>query len=145
MIPENPVTGKRKLEDVATAIAQAITEFETGARPFTLDHTKWKGAAGRNMNPGNLRRSSLAVGIDQKGYAIFNSVDKGWQALLDDITSKLKGRTRTGLGPNSTIESFIYKWAPPSDNNPTNVYVQFISDKMGVSPQAKFSDWVEYA
>jgi hypothetical protein len=69
-----------------------------------------------NNNPGNLRPPKGVVyagqiGVDDRGFAIFETKDAGRQALVGDIAAKMK----KGL---NTPEAFIDRYAPASDENP---------------------------
>lgn len=90
--------------------------------------------AWRNCNPGNLRPTSKRQKSDG-GYRIFDSFEKGWAALVRDVTAKFRGRpyTRTKLGPDSTILQFFQVWAPSSDNNKPRQYAEFVAKQMSVS------------
>lgn len=74
-----------------------------------------------NRNPGNLRDSA-------GNYRVFQTLVEGYSALLSDLRGKFTGNTKTGLGPDSTLKDLMYKYSPPSDNNPTDKYIQFIAD-----------------
>jgi hypothetical protein len=116
--------------DPIEAVADAITKFE-GWRPGTLAY--------RNRNPGDLR--------DAYGnYRVFQTFAEGYSALLDDLRHKFLGRTRTGLGPDSTLLDLFMKYAPPADNNPTQEYTNFVCDwvakatGVSVTPETKLKE-----
>jgi hypothetical protein len=139
----NP-TRKVPLADAVTRLATEIASFETGMRPFDVNNVfAWKGRAKRNNNPGNLRFNAQpgAYGKDEKGYAIFGAPMSGWNALLADVQAKIIGRTRTGLGLDSTLMDFISIYAPQTEN-PTAKYAQAVSARLGITPNTKFSDWI---
>ena len=94
------------------AFADAIMYFESGGwKPGTKAYT--------HRNPGNLE--------DGHGnYKNFSSFVEGYSALVMDLEAKFTGHTSTGLGPNSTVLELMMKYAPPSDNNPTQAYTDFI-------------------
>lgn len=102
------------------AFCFAIMQFE-GFRPGTKS---W-----RHRNPGNLRTSKLAY-VVREGYAVFESFEKGWAALLFDVGAKFRGKpyTTTGLGPDSTILQFFEKYAPSADNNHPAIYAKYVAD-----------------
>lgn len=135
------------LDNAVTRIATAIARFETGYHKrgagFVLDARQWEGAASRNKNPGNLRYigQAGAVGVDPRGFAVFSTEQAGWDALRRDVTAKLTGATRTGLGPLSTLAQFISVYAP-STENPTAAYIAFVARELGVDANARFSDWI---
>ena len=69
-----------------------------------------------NNNPGNLRPPKGVtyegqIGVDDKGFAIFETPAAGRQALVNDVRVKM----RRGL---NTPESFIDRYAPAGDENP---------------------------
>lgn len=79
----------------------------------------------RNNNPGNLRSSPFQSGSDG-AFATFKTEQGGFAALEWDLMKKCKGETSTGLTPESTLRELIYKWAPPSDGNNAEAYLQNI-------------------
>ena len=67
-----------------------------------------------NNNPGNIRplkgmTYDGQIGVDDKGFAVFENKDAGRKALLHDIQVKI------GHGLNSP-EAFVDKYAPAGDN-----------------------------
>jgi hypothetical protein len=96
--------------DPIEAIADAIMKFE-GWAPGSKSY--------RNRNPGNLEDSN-------GNYHVFQSLVEGYSALLSDLRAKFQGKTKTGLGPDSTLIQLMMKYAPPTDNNPTQAYTDFI-------------------
>lgn len=68
-----------------------------------------------NNNPGNLRPPKGVtydgqIGVDDRGFAIFENKDFGRKALVGDVQAKLKN----GL---NTPASFIDRYAPEGDND----------------------------
>lgn len=95
--------------------------------------------AKRNNNPGNLRpRPSQygpwpgQVGV-AGGFAVFATPEAGWNALNIQIQSD----ANRGL----TLEQFISKYAPPSENDTTN-YLNWISSGLDASPDQLLSEIV---
>lgn len=83
----------------------------------------------RNNNPGNLKAGTPwkgAIGMDSKGFAIFDTMENGVRALGKDLTAKIN----RGL---DTIRKILYVYAPPSEN-PTANYVAKVSEWAGVHP-----------
>jgi hypothetical protein len=75
----------------------------------------------KNKNPGNLRYRSEwnwpgVVGIDSKGFAIFESPERGFVALIQ----QLKRDKKRGL---DTFEKLVPKYAPANDNNNVLAYI----------------------
>src|SRR6202034_697774 len=78
-------------------------------RPFT--NGKWKG----ELTPIN-------------NYCVFEDVEHGVRAGGKDLTTKL---TIDGL---NTLDKYIPKFAPPSDDNYTQNYINTVSQLTGFSP-----------
>lgn len=94
----------------------------------------------RNHNPLNLRYSKYAIRIENN-FAFFLTDEIGWGAGLWDLCMKCRGKTRTGLKPNSTIKDLIYVWAPPSENVSDN-YVNFVCEKLGIEKTYKLKNFI---
>lgn len=93
----------------------------------------------RNNNPGNLRSSIFECGtIDN--FAVFKNDLIGWNAFQYDIIQKCKGKTKTGLTPNSTIKDLINTWAPSSDGNHTQNYINFVCKETGLNENFMIGD-----
>ncbi len=77
-------------------LAQAIYDFE-GSGPNTV--------ATRNNNPGNMKPPdgssnywSGQVGVDSRGFAIFDWLDDGFTALMGDLTAQNQSASRLDVG-----------------------------------------------
>ena len=105
-------------------LANAIATFEGFFRTDTST------LAQRNNNPGNLRSGPGQVGVDANGYAVFPTLDAGWQALYNQIALD----TARGL----TVSQFMGKYAPPSEND-TNTYTNYVIGQLGVSADTPLS------
>lgn len=93
----------------------------------------------RNNNPGNIRYNPAndwlgQVGQDDAGYAIFDTPENGIRALGKLLTNYF---TRYGL---DSVRSIIYRWAPPSDDNPTENYISHVVDFMNRDHVVKITD-----
>lgn len=104
-------------------LANAIAQFEGWLVPGSL--------AQRNNNPGNLRASSLAVGTDANGFAIFPDAATGMQALVNQI--------QLDAGRGLDLSGFMTKYAPPSEND-TSSYLSYVASKIGVMPDTPLTD-----
>lgn len=93
----------------------------------------------RNHNPGNLRASPYADRI-QEGFAVFGNDAMGWFALYWDLWMKSQGKTSTGLGPDSTLRELIYTWAPPTDKNNTEKYLEHVVKNSGLEESQKLKE-----
>jgi hypothetical protein len=101
--------------DALEAIADAIMHFEgwvPGSRSY------------RNRNPGNLEHGGH---VDDKGYNVYTTFIEGYAALLLELKDKFTGHNVHGIGPDSTLLALFNVYAPPSDNNPTNKYCEFVA------------------
>jgi hypothetical protein len=82
----------------------------------------------KNNNPGNLRWNSKfkgVVGKSKNGFAIFSSKYAGLAAM----ENLLKNYIKKGF---NTLEKILYRYAPPTDNNNTEAYIQFVSQRSGI-------------
>lgn len=98
------------------AMADAIMNFEGWHR----GSRSW-----RNRNPGNLEGRGTMYFTDMAGYRIFESLDLGWKALLDDLQAKFDGSH--GLTPASTLLDLFSIYAPSKDGNSPGAYAQFVA------------------
>jgi hypothetical protein len=119
-------------------LAYAIMVME-GWRPGTVAY--------RLNNPGNLRRSHLAVDYEQTAsgeFAVFGSFYHGLYALLWDLSAKCMGQTTTGLGPNSSLRELIKIYAPAIENDPAAYHASVISslDLAPDAPDPKLRDFI---
>jgi hypothetical protein len=92
----------------------------------------------RNNNPGNIIASPFATrmgatGVDDKGFAIFPDASAGERAAVSLLGVY-------GQQGRNTIEQIVNKWSPPNapGNTPqaTQAYVNFVSQQLGVAPNA---------
>lgn len=86
----------------------------------------------RNNNPGNLNFAGQAgAALERPGgrFARFETAFDGLRALSRQLV------LYAGRGINS-VEKIISTWAPASDNNNTAAYIQAVSQRLGVNPQA---------
>jgi len=90
----------------------------------------------------------------QAGYQGFKNVDYGLRAgdmVLDNYgrkifnpeNSDLRGDGKTNFETYGesidTLAETIGRFAPPSDNNPTESYVNFLSERLGIAPNEKIN------
>lgn len=93
----------------------------------------------RNHNPGNINYGVAYVGVIGREivppgetyaprFSRFDTDEHGIRAIAVDL---LAYQDRDKL---TTIRQFINRWAPPSDDNPTDAYVFDVSNSCGMSP-----------
>lgn len=94
----------------------------------------------RNNNPLNLRPSQPwdgIVGVDtsggEPGYLVFGDAQHGIRA---GVRILLRYEENYGL---HTIRQIMNRWAPSSDDNPTDQYITFVAIQLGVSPDQTIS------
>lgn len=86
-----------------------------------------------NNNPLNLRPSSRGgdwqgqIGVSSKNFSIFENSCWGFRAAHKNMETYLS----QGI---NTIRDIVTTWAPPSDNNPTSVYVNNVAFWTGIHP-----------
>jgi hypothetical protein len=109
-------------------MAEAIKAFEGWSEAS---------ASWRNNNPGNLKFASQAGALyaDERGFAVFDSYENGWTALLNQLWIAFNGQSHV-YSPSDTIESFFAKYS----EGDTTSYAAFVADRLGVSPDTRLSD-----
>ena len=91
----------------------------------------------RNCNPGNIRlprkenmEKDRFIGelrpSRDKSFRTFVNMAYGYRAM-----HYLLRRYKNSYQLN-TLEQMIYRWAPPTDNNKTEVYVDFVAKRAGI-------------
>lgn len=89
--------------------------------------------ADRNFNPGNIRitKDNWIGGTEgEKGFVKFQTPELGARGLAKTIING---------GVGNTIEQYISKYAPETDNNDTNGYIKMVSKSLGKDPSEKIS------
>ena len=89
----------------------------------------------RLNNPGNIRPGAGFFGEsgDDGGYAQFESDEAGIRAI-----QRLLRTYGNEYGIN-TLRGLANRYAPPSDNNPTGNYIDFLSQKTGFDPDQEIN------
>jgi len=90
----------------------------------------------KNNNPVNLRFAGQHGAFQQDGFAAFPTPPEGWRAAHNQI--------RADQLRNETLSKFIFKFAPPNENN-TNNYLEFVCDQLKVRPDTPLSEISVYA
>ena len=91
----------------------------------------------RNNNPGNVRHGEdwhgkAAVQPDPD-YITFEAPEWGIRAMARTLRTY---REKHGL---YTIAGIISRWAPPEDDNPTDAYITYVSDRLNASAYIRLS------
>lgn len=83
----------------------------------------------RNNNPGNIRPGDNWQGMigTNNGFIVFQSMYWGLRALATDLVNKINE------GAN-TIAAIIAKYAPATDNNNVQAYIDAVSQDSGFNP-----------
>ena len=116
-----------KAKDRMDVLARQIAQIEGYTKTGTL--------ADRQANPGNLRyvgQKNAVMG--DKRFAKFNTHEDGWNALRNQIA--------LDASRNLNMEQFIYKYAPPNQNN-TAAYLQQVLRAMNANPSTKLSQAIK--
>lgn len=110
-----------ELSDTVTGSRRAVSEGRSGDSARGI----------RNNNPGNLEYSKTNPWVGQTGddgrFAKFETPEHGIRALGRNLLSY----QRQGI---DTVSDIINRWAPPSDNNNTDAYIQAVCAQLGVTP-----------
>ena len=110
----NPFTGSPYSDQMARL------GLQDGGEPFIMYN-----------NPGNIEVGQGFAGETGKTYAnnrerpfvIFDSPEAGLRALMRDLRTKVKNS-------NGDLKTIMNKYAPPSDNNPTSSYINYIKQNL---------------
>ncbi len=89
----------------------------------------------RNNNIGNIRPISTGmwegqIGVSPSNFVIFEDISWGIRAFAMNYYASV---TKHGT---DTLSKYIYRYAPPSDKNPTANYLAHVSDTTGIAPNA---------
>ncbi|HCR1946475.1 TPA: hypothetical protein ONC63_001411 [Enterobacter kobei] len=108
-----------------------LSDTVSGSRRAVSEGGSGDGARGiRNNNPGNLEFSKTNPWVGQTGddgrFAKFETPEHGIRALGRNLLSY----QRQGI---DTVSDIINRWAPPSDNNNTDAYIQAVCAQLGVT------------
>lgn len=94
-----------------------------------------RGAAAKNLNPGNLRFANQPGAVPgAEGFAAFPSVDEGLVALARQLNLYLTGESK--MGKKETLADIISTYAPPNENK-SKQYIDAIANFMGMDANAK--------
>jgi murein DD-endopeptidase MepM/ murein hydrolase activator NlpD len=107
-------------------VAKAIEKYENMDKSYN--------------NPGALRWSPFQSGT-KNGFAVFNSYEDGFNALIHQLTIVADGRSKL-YNPSMTVLDFCKVYAPSSDNNNPVLYAKFINDFCGFKGNEPISDWL---
>ena len=125
-------------ESIGEKFVNAIIKHE-GWLPAN-EERKFNGSRSfRNNNPGNLRSSPFANG-KAGNFATFANAEIGRKALVWDLKKKSIGETRTGLTGESTLADLIRVYAPESDGNKTDAYIQAVMNETGLKHDKKIGE-----
>lgn len=90
----------------------------------------------QNNNPLNIEKGIGFYGevpSDDPRFAKFKSMEWGYRAAFVNMRTYIR---KYGA---DTIRKIIKRWAPPSDNNPTTNYINFVAGKTGIYPDMPIS------
>lgn len=105
---------------------------------MTTDNPKRQPRGIRNNNPGNIKSDGTHwQGLDHPAtdgtFCRFKKPVFGIRAMARIlITYQDKRRAKNGSAID-TVDEIVDRWAPPSDNNPTESYKQFVCDQLGIA------------
>lgn len=86
----------------------------------------------RLNNPGNIRKTDITWdGEDPSNVEnVFETFKRPWWGIRALAVLLRNYQRKHGL---NTVQDIIGRWAPPSDNNPTSAYADFVADHLGVA------------
>jgi hypothetical protein len=87
----------------------------------------------RNNNPGDLRNTTTGA------FNSYSTPQEGFDALNNDLQTKISGKSKTGITPDSSLLDFSKIYAPASDNNDPVSYANNLAKKLGVTSDTPIS------
>lgn len=107
-------------------LAHLIATREGWGKPGAIPTT--------HFNPGDLRHANGETHApgDPNGIGWFANLAKGWEGLEEQL-QKFAGR-------DLTLEQAIYTFAPPTDHNDTENYLQFVCEGLGCDRTLSVAD-----
>lgn len=138
---DNTATLKKYIQDLLAKVAELIKKRDELKadllNKFCLAIQKHEGfyygsRSYRNNNSGNLKfvGQLKAIGQDDKGFAVFNTYQDGFNELKNMILRASKGQSKV-YNSEMTISQFFNVYAPPTEND-TNAYAKFVAKQLGV-------------
>lgn len=124
--PRPAPTGVQKpLETPEAAPTSGWAGTPSGQAPNTLGM--------RQNNPGNLRPGGgWSKNQPVKGFEVFDNAQQGLSAMA----GQLLRYSKRGI---DSVKDIVTTYAPPSDNNPTEAYIDNVSKKLGVGKEDKLN------
>jgi len=96
----------------------------------------------RNHNPGALKWSIFQLG-SRDNFAYFLNDSIGFFSLMYDLALKCRGKTRTNLGPQSTIEDLVRTYTAEQDLEKLENYLKIVVRITGKSRTTPLSYFVK--
>ena len=139
--PDTVSTGYESLAPLSSIVPQPRPRMDTTREALGLAPTRspvpqprpdTRARSVRNNNPGNIERNQTTwqgMAEDQSAddrFAVFESPEMGVRAMARTLNTY---NTQYGL---NTIEGIVRRWAPPNEND-TNAYIRFVSQRSGVA------------
>lgn len=127
--------------DGSTSIVQVGPGGEGGGAIIGSSPSLQGTRAQRNNNPGNLRADGRSqwqgmTGVDDGGFVVFDTPENGQRAAGINLANQ------TRLHGINTLRGLISKYAPASDSNDTEAYIQSVAAQTGINPdqEVNFAD-----
>lgn len=125
-----PILDTRQPEYIQRDPTKELIEVTPGGGSQALAERRSGTRGQRNNNPGNIEDGAFArslpgyAGSDGR-FAIFDSPQAGTQAGAELLN-------RYAARGVVTPAQVINRWAPPSDNNPTQAYAAYVANRLGI-------------
>jgi hypothetical protein len=88
----------------------------------------------RLNNPGDIKDMTTGQ------FKQYSTPTEGYNALVNDLNTKITGKSKTGVTPDSSLRHFSSIYAPSSDNNNPEEYAQNLAKQLGVSADTPIKD-----
>ena len=129
------MTRAQLIEAIASAISYK-EGFHVTEEQAKRSGMRWPTRAQRNNNPGNIRRWSRGgkpFPMDG-GYAVFPSVQVGWDILHALVGQYIDGKYTGGTPP--TLRQMFKVYAPAEDANDPTGYAAFVASAISDAADA---------
>jgi hypothetical protein len=143
-MPQNkPVTEQSLLARYLSGTMKAPSLYDLAEAIKTHEGWFQGSRSARNNNPGNLKYAGQpgTIAKDKGRFAIFDSYQSGWNALVNQLDAAVTGRSEK-FSPEHTLYDFFKTYAPSTDKNYPKRYAEQVAKKLGVLPTTKIKTLV---
>jgi hypothetical protein len=129
-IPNFLMTTRNKMGKVVDSVTESVSRMaeHTGVqvhRNGEWIHSQWDKFGNLFTNPGNVRATKTEQ-HQESGFRKPDTPEEGFKIMADVLH-----HYQTGSRHLQTIRQIVETYAPPSDHNPTNAYIEHVAQWTG--------------